>query len=338
MKLTEAEIQVLASIAVLEAEGKGTRRKDVESRGEAYWSYKEDWSEAFDTLITKGLVDSDGSLLTLTETGRPHAEKYRKERPDLYWYQYQKFYTAAHASKAHSILCERVFGKDLCQDGQTDMPALMHLLGLLKLRPKDRVLDLGCGAGVIAEFMSDETGANVVGLDYSQSAVDAANERTQAKRNRLEFVAGNFNELDFPDASFDAILSLDTLYWAADLKEVTEHLLSMLKPSGQLGVFMNHHIGPNDPPDSLTVSHSEFAIVMESLNQPYQSFDYTKEIGDFWKKNCAAAEELLPKYEKEGNGFIAEGLIRESHEDYLPDVETGRIARYLFLVRRQLQN
>ncbi len=335
MKLTEAEIQVLASIAVLDADGKPTRRKDVETRGDAYWTYKKDWSDAFDTLATKGLVKSDNSVLTLTETGRPHAEKYRKERPDLYWYQYQKFYTAAHASKAHSELCKRVFGKDLCQDGQTDMPALMRLLDLLKLRPKNRVLDLGCGAGLIAEFISDETEAHVVGLDYSQSAIDAANERTVAKRDRIEFVTGNFNDLDFPAASFNAILSLDTLYWAADLKEVTERLLSMLKPSGYLGVFMNHHISPNDPPESLAVSNSDFAIALDSIGQPYDSFNFTAEIGGFWKKNCAAAEELLPQYENEGNGFIAEGLIRESCEDYLPDVEAGRIARYLFLVSRE---
>ncbi len=335
MKLTEAEIQVLASIAVLEADARTTRKEDVEKRGEAYWSYKEDWSDAFETLADKGLIDSDAVGLVLTEAGRPHADKFRKERPDLYWYQYQKFYIAAHASKAHSELCTRVFGKDLCQDGQTDMPALMHVLELLKLRPEERVLDLGCGAGVISEFVSDETGADVVGLDYSRSAIEAAKERTSAKRERIEFVTGNFNDLEFPDASFDAILSLDTLYWAADLREVTARLISMLKPNGRMGVFMNHHIGQSDPADDLAVGHSDFAVALDSLDQPYESFDYTKQIGDFWKGNCAVAEELLPQYKREGNGFIAEGLIRESREDYLPDIEAGRIARYLFLISRQ---
>lgn len=335
MKLTEAEIQVLASIAVLEADSGATRKEDVEKRGEAYWTYKEDWSDAFDTLADKGLIDGDSRSLTLTEAGQPYGEKFRKERPDLYWYQYQKFYIAAHASNAHSELCRRVFGRDLCQDGQTDMPALMQLLELLKLRPDDRVLDLGCGAGMISEFVSDETGANVVGLDYSQSAIEAANERTSAKRGRVEFVTGNFNDLEFPDASFDAILSLDTLYWAADLKQVTARLISALRPNGRMGVFMNHHIGQSDPPDRLAVRHSEFAMALDSLEQPYESFDYTKEIGEFWTRNCAVAEELLPNYNREGNGFIADGLIRESRDDYLPDIEAGRIARYLFLVSRQ---
>ena len=334
MKLTEAEIQVLASIAVLEADGKATLRQDVETRGEEYSTYKEDWSSAFDTLAEKGLVDSGVTGLTLTEEGRPRAEKFRKERPDLYWYQYQNFYTAAHASKAHSEFCERVFGRDLCQEGQTDMPALKHLQDLLKLRPTDKVLDLGCGAGVIAEFVSDETGAHVVGLDYSQQAIDAANERTLTKRNRIEFVAGNFNDLDFPDASFDAILSLDTLYWAADIKVVAARMISMLKPNGRMGIFMNHHIGPSDPPEGLAVSHSDLGIALNGLGQSFESFDYTKEISEFWKKFHATAEDLLPQFEKEGNNSIAEGYIRESREDYLPDVEADRIARYLFLVHR----
>ncbi len=335
MKLTEAEIQVLASIAVLETETKATTPEDVEKRGEAYWTYKEDWSSTFETLVNKGLIESDEAGLTLTETGRPYAEKFRKERPDLYWYQYQKFYIAAYASQAHSELCRRVFGKDLCQDGQTDMPALMHALDLLKLEPKDKVLDLGCGAGAISEFISDETGASVVGLDYSESAIEAAKERTNAKRDRIEYITGNFNDLDFPDESFDAIVSLDTLYWAADLKEVTAHLIAMLKPNGRMGVFMNHHIGPSDPLEDLAIRHSDLANALNSIDQPYDSFDYTKEICEFWKRNCATAEELLPLYEKEGNGFIAEGLIRESRDDYLPDVEAGRIARYLFFVSRR---
>jgi hypothetical protein len=34
------------------------------------------------------------------------------------------------------------------------------------------------------------------------------------------------------------------------------------------------------------------------------------------------------------NGFIANSLIRESEEDYLPDINAARIARYLYLIKR----
>lgn len=335
MELTEAEIQVLASAYTLESQGKPLSRPEVEARGEAYWTYLEDWSTAFETLAGKELIAISDAGLSLTSTGRPLAEAYGKERPDLYWYQYQIFYNAAFASDAHSTLCKRVFGRDLCQDGQTDMPALLHLVDLLKLQPDDKVLDLGCGAGVIAEFISDETGAVVAGLDYSKPAIDAATARTNIKRDRLEFRAGNFNDLEFPNASFDAIISLDTLYWASNLKDVTSRLIAMLKPDGRMGVFMNHHIGPNDPSDRLAVEHSDLAIALKNLGQPFQWFDYSDAIGDFWKRNCAAAEDLLPLYRAENNGFIAEGLIREAREEYLPDIEAGRMGRYLFVVSRQ---
>ena len=51
----------------------------------------------------------------------------------MYWYYYQRFYPAARASSAHSKLCERVFGEDLTQEGMCDMPALHHLLQLLRV-------------------------------------------------------------------------------------------------------------------------------------------------------------------------------------------------------------
>ena len=37
-------------------------------------------------------------------------------------------------------------------------------------------------------------------------------------------------------------------------------------------------------------------------------------------------------FEAEGNGFIAASLIRESEDEYLPDIEASRIARYLYRV------
>ncbi len=36
----------------------------------------------------------------------------------------------------------------------------------LRLRSGDRVLDLGCGNGMIAEYISDRAAAHVMGLDY----------------------------------------------------------------------------------------------------------------------------------------------------------------------------
>ena len=152
MDLSEAEIQVLASLHALIDAGAAADRVAIEARGEGYRVFKADWSDAHRSLSDKGLIAGDHDGYRLSATGTPLARRWYDERPDLYWYiATQKFYPAARASAAHSALCERVFGEDLCQEGQTDMAGLREMMALLAIEPGEQRLDLGCGAGVIAE-------------------------------------------------------------------------------------------------------------------------------------------------------------------------------------------
>jgi cyclopropane fatty-acyl-phospholipid synthase-like methyltransferase len=68
-----------------------------------------------------------------------------------------------------------------------DMDSLHDLLDRLNLKKGQRVLDLGCGAGGISEFISDQTGAAVTGLDYSSTAITVARARTEKKVHTFKF-------------------------------------------------------------------------------------------------------------------------------------------------------
>jgi SAM-dependent methyltransferase len=335
MDLTEGEIQVLASISRIEADGGVADDTALEKRGERYWIFKEDWTGVLETLVDKEFVERSGDDWRLTSEGRPLGDEYRAERADMYWYYYQSFYTAAHISEAHSELCRRVFGKDLTQEGQTDMSSLEFAMDLLPLEPGKKVLDLGCGAGVIAEYIADETGTIVTGLDYSSSAIAAADARTFNKRDRLSFRAGNFNTMVPSESGYDAILSMDTLYWATDLESVVSVLVKSLSSSGRMALFMNHHVGPGEPAEQLESKYSDLGRAVKSLGLDASVYDFSANIGAFWERNYAAALALRNDFEAEGNGFIAESLIRESEEDYLPDIYEGRIVRYLFTIDAQ---
>jgi ubiquinone/menaquinone biosynthesis C-methylase UbiE len=333
MEFSEAEIQVLASLEKADIEGGPTDRSSLEAGADRFWVFLEDWSEAYPNLVAKGLLEGDEDGYRLTEAGRPLAQGYHRQRPDMYWYYYQKFYQAARPSAAHSELCRRVFGEDLCQEGQTDMASLKDLLNILDFKRDERLLDLGCGAGVIAEYISDQTGVSVTGLDYSAPAIAEANQRTADKRSRLTFLHGDMNAIELPARSLDAVISLDTLYWVSDLEETLSKLVAALRPGGRMGIFMNHHIGKGDDPAELEPQCTELSKALSRLGVSFKTSDYTLQIGEFWQKIWQAATDLQTEFESEGNGFIAASLIRESVEEYLPDIKAGRIARYLYHIR-----
>jgi ubiquinone/menaquinone biosynthesis C-methylase UbiE len=333
MKLSEAEIQVLASVQAAELNAAPTDRATLEEGGERFSEYLEDWSGAFSSLVAKDLIEGGDSGYRLTESGRPLGHAYHEERPDRFWYYYQRLWKAAYESPTHSRHCRRVYGKDLCQDGMVDMAALEDLLARLDLQSGDHLLDLGCGAGVIAEYISDQTGARVTGLDYAAPAIAVASERTADKRSRMTFVTGDLNALDLPAHHFDAAISLDTLYWAADLAKTLDRAVRAIKPGGQMGIFMMQGPWDDDPPGTVAAGDTGLGRALSQLNLTYDAYDYTDRNIEFWRRNWKTVVELRDDFEAEGNGFIAAGLIKEAEEEFLPAIEVGKMTRYLYHLR-----
>ena len=234
MNLSESEIQVLASIEEALSNGITASRDMLEARSDRYWIFKEDWTNAFTGLVDKNLVSGNDDGYELTDIGRPLAVEYYAQRPDLYWYYYQKFYDLAESSRAHSRFCEIVFGEDRTQEGQTDMECFDDLLGRLQLQPDHHLLDLGCGAGGLSEYVFDKFGASVTGIDYSASAVRAASDRTSGKREKLGFLQADLNALDLPSNTYDAAISIDSVYWVSDMDKTISSIVETIKPGGQL--------------------------------------------------------------------------------------------------------
>ncbi|MCI0438429.1 MAG: class I SAM-dependent methyltransferase [Chloroflexi bacterium] len=92
----------------------------------------------------------------------------------------------------------------LVSDGGTDFHQAVIIPGvlrLLQLRKGERVLDLGCGQGVVSRAMQ-RAGAAVTGVDLSPRLIEAARQRSPKE---IQFVIGDARRLDFAkDAEFDA--------------------------------------------------------------------------------------------------------------------------------------
>lgn len=332
MNLSESEIQLLASIEEALSNGITASRDTLEARSDRYWIFKENWTNAFISLVDKNLISGNDEGYELTDIGRPKAVEYYAERPNLYWYYYQKFYDLAESSKAHSQFCEIVFGEDRSQEGQTDMECFDDLLDRLHLQPDHHLLDLGCGAGGLSEYVFDKFGTSVTGIDYSESAIRTAHERTLDKRANLNFLQADLNALDLPARAYDAAISIDSVYWVSDMDKTIASIIETIKPGGQLSILIEHGFESETDASHLDGKNTPVARSLDNLKLRYETIDYSDLFLEFWPRVKKTALSLRDEYVSEGTELICDNWIREADEDYLPSIEAGLMKRYLYQI------
>lgn len=114
------------------------------------------------------------------------------------------------------------------------VPALgAPVLDLLAPRPGERILDLGCGDGVLTARLV-AAGATVVGIDADREMVAAAVDKG------LDARLGDGRRLGF-DAEFDAVFSNAALHWMGEPAPVVAGVFRALRPGGRfVGEFGGH--------------------------------------------------------------------------------------------------
>lgn len=104
---------------------------------------------------------------------------------------------------------------------------------LLALQTGDRVLDIGCGPGILAGEMADEVGLSggIWGIDISETMLGLAEKRRAAK-NMIALQLGRAEELPFADHTFDAAVAVQVYEYVTDIDRALEELFRVLKPGG----------------------------------------------------------------------------------------------------------
>jgi SAM-dependent methyltransferase len=106
----------------------------------------------------------------------------------------------------------------------------------LELTAESHVLDVACGSGGPALFTAQITGCPVTGIDVNESGISTARQTAAAPRlqDRVCFECADAGQpLPFPDASFDAIISIDAMNHLYNRAEVLAEWRRVLRPGGR---------------------------------------------------------------------------------------------------------
>ena len=101
-----------------------------------------------------------------------------------------------------------------------------------KVDPGDRVLDVGCGTGVLARAAADRVAADgqVTGLDLNEGMLAVA----QRLRPQIDWRQGDATHLPFADESFDVVMSQFALMYFPDRPAALKEMARVLRPGGRL--------------------------------------------------------------------------------------------------------
>ncbi len=99
------------------------------------------------------------------------------------------------------------------------------VVDLLAPRAGERILDLGCGDGVLTAKLAS-LGCHVIGVDASAQQIEAA------RKLGLDARVVNGEALDF-DSEFDAVFSNAALHWMRDPAKVIAGVHRALRPHGR---------------------------------------------------------------------------------------------------------
>lgn len=289
---------------------------------------KENWDSCYASLQAKGILQWLDDQYSFTEEGNALKDTLEQESP-FYRYEYNNYFEMEERSIAHSHFCKRVYGADFSQHGLVNQAELAVLQKQLKEEMPKEVLDIGCGNGKITVHLANHCpNSHFTGIDISDKAIDSANKRLENTTN-LSFEIGNMNQLQQPK-KYDAILFLDTLYYANNIEQLFKNCIRHLTKDGIIYAYFSQWIMEGKYAKRLLGDKTMLAALCQHLQLNFRYTNLSESGIQHWKDKLTALEEMKSDFEAEGNLSLWEYRYTEAKR--YANWGDDKYARYLYKI------
>jgi trans-aconitate 2-methyltransferase len=177
------------------------------------------------------------------------------------------------------------------------------LLALVEVRPRLKVVDLGCGTGELTGHLAEKLPeSDVTGLDSSLQMLEKA---APLASSNLHFQHGDQAELT---GEWDLIFSNAALHWSENHADLIPRLFKKLRPGGQIAVQVpsNHnHISHQVYRE--TASEEPFRSVLDGFQRyaPVLSIDeYARLLFDGGAEDIVVFEKVYPHILEDSDAVV----------------------------------
>ena len=145
--------------------------------------------------------------------------------------------------------------------------AIEELFKLIIIKNGDKVLDLGCGKGVVSPYIYKYSNTKVIGLDLSDKMIEGA-KIINKDTLKYEYHVGDFIDYKF-NQKFDKIIIFNAFPHFLDKDALAKKSYELLNDFGYLIIM--HDLGK----ERLNNHHNEHAKMIScGLNNPEEEYKY----------------------------------------------------------------
>ncbi len=112
-------------------------------------------------------------------------------------------------------------------------PGALQILAGWSILPGSSLLDIACGAGQIS-IPAARTGVIVTGVDIAANLIQQGRIRAEAEGLSIQFDEGDAEQLPYPDASFDMVVSMLGAMFAPHPDRVASEMTRVCRPGGRI--------------------------------------------------------------------------------------------------------